>query len=151
MEFAPGALAWWAQAARSLREGYLVAFDYGWDETDGWRLASPGGTLRGFRGHGMAASVLDCPGEQDLTAHVNWGLIRLVGEEAGLSTVGLTPQGRWLSRVAAQALSHPSSGLEWTASEIRQFQMLSHPEHLGVRFQVFVQGRGSVLDVVGAS
>lgn len=141
VEIAPGALVWWGQAAQALREGVLMALDYGWDEGEGWRLASAGGTLRAYRGHDLAESVLDCPGEQDLTAHVNWGLIRSTGEAAGLDTVELTPQGRWLSRLAAEGVAQSGPEARWALPEVRQFHMLTHPAYLGTRFQVLVQKR----------
>lgn len=137
LELAPGAMEWWGMAASVLGSGYVVGFDYGWDGVEGWRLAGGRGTLRGYRGHQWVDDVLVDVGEQDLTAHVQWELIRRAGEGAGLRTEALLPQGRWLSGVLAEC------GLDdWGAKEVRQFHTLTHPAQMGSSLQVLVQSRG---------
>jgi len=142
VEIAPGAVEWWRQAANTLRAGYLLALDYGWDPSEGWRLFGTRGSLRAYRTHRSEDDVLQFPGQQDITAHVNWGLIRVAGEAAGVSTVEFIEQGRWLSRIVSEAASEVEAGPSWSPAEIRQFHTLTHPAHLGAKFQVLVQARG---------
>jgi SAM-dependent MidA family methyltransferase len=138
VEVAPAAVEWWQQAARALRQGYLLAADYGRDSPGG-EFSGPRGTLRAFRSHRLEDDVLQKPGEQDITAHVPWGLIRAAGEEAGLSTLEFMEQGRWLSRILGETAAAGVPLPAWSPAEVRQFHTLSHPGYLGAKFQVLVQ------------
>jgi SAM-dependent MidA family methyltransferase len=144
IETSSAALDWWQDAAQLLIAGKLLALDYG-DTQEG--LLAPGrvaGTLRAYRDHQPVEveDLLNDPGEQDLTAHVNWSAIQTTGESAGLTTEGPDSQGRFLTRVLEE--SHRSAPDQWQLNpkEIRQFQTLTHPAQLGHRFQAFVQSRG---------
>ena len=44
--------------------------------------------------------------------------------------------------IAARIGSASADFGEWTSARARQFQTLTHPEHLGRPFQVLVQSRG---------
>jgi len=85
--------------------------------------------------------LLSCPGEQDLTAHVNLTALQEAGESAGLNTEGVFAQGEFLTR-SAQTMWRDKSGLaEWTPARTRQFQTLTHPEHLWRQFKLLIQTR----------
>jgi NADH dehydrogenase [ubiquinone] 1 alpha subcomplex assembly factor 7 len=85
--------------------------------------------------------VLDQPGDQDLTAHVNWSLIRVAGEAEGPVTTGFLPQGRWLDRILAAELSSRPDAFRWSPAQVSQFHALTHPSQMGARFQMLVQSR----------
>ena len=93
------------------------------------------GTLRAYRGHVVSDDLLASPGEQDLTAHVNFAVLQAAGEAAGLRTVELSSQERFLARVAAELPP------DWPAERTRQLRTLVHPGHLGRAFRVLVQER----------
>lgn len=132
---------WWSRAAAWLRRGRLVTLDYGdWPETP-LQPERPGGTLRAYRRHQAVENVLADPGEQDLTAHVDFRRIAAAGERAGLVTEEFMSQGRWLTRLGAAAMSAGDEFGDWTPGHTRQFQTLTHPDHFGRRFQVLVQAR----------
>jgi NADH dehydrogenase [ubiquinone] 1 alpha subcomplex assembly factor 7 len=84
------------------RGGAAIVVDYGHERT------SPGNTLQAVRGH-CFAPVLDRPGEQDLTAHVDFESLARAARDAGAAVTAVVPQGEWLIRVGiearAQALS----------------------------------------------
>jgi SAM-dependent MidA family methyltransferase len=140
-EAAPGASRWWHQAAAALGRGRLVAIDYGFDHLSLLDPERPSGTLRAYRQHLQVADLLADPGEQDLTAHVNFRLLRETGESQGLSTRSLTSQARFLPRILEEIVRLKAPGFEWTRKERSQFQTLIHPDHLGERFKVLVQRR----------
>lgn len=141
IEVAAEPLDWWNRAAHCLAEGYLLALDYGFD--DGEVLASHrlDGTLRGYERHRVVDDFLQRPGEIDITAHVNFRLVREVGELAGLKTVASQSQGAFLTSILTE-LSKDGRDPRWSAGEIRQFKTLMHPEHLGRSHRVLVQQRG---------
>lgn len=140
LDLAPGATAWWAEAARRLESGRLVTIDYalGADEMITPRHAS--GTLRGYRQHRVTTDVLDIPGSQDLTAHVNYTALTAAGAGAGLTTEFNSTQYRFLSELVMKP-GISLSPSEWTPARLRQFQTLTHPEHLGRAFRVLIQRR----------
>ena len=140
IEFSPGAEDWWRAAAGILARGKLVAIDYGYTAEEQFSPSRPDGTLRAYHRHQAGADLLADPGEQDLTAHVNFSRIQNVGAEAGLKTELFCSQPQFLTRILSAAVKDKMfPGLD--ARQVRQFQTLTHPEHLGRAFRVLVQSR----------
>jgi SAM-dependent MidA family methyltransferase len=140
-EVCPAAVDWWRDAAAALKNGWLLTFDYGLASEQFFGPERAQGTLRAYLRHQQSADLLACPGEQDLTAHVNLTALQQAGESAGMKTEGVFTQGEFLTRIA-QTTWRDKSGLdEWTPARTRQFQTLTHPEHLGGKFKVLVQTR----------
>ncbi len=141
-EISPAAEAWWRRAAWSLRAGYLITADYGLRAEEFFLPARAQGTLRAYRRHRVTTDLLDDPGTQDLTAHVNFSHLRRVGEAAGLKTIQLVDQGSFIARAAANFWTEAQKVGRWSAKQNRELQTLMHPEHLGRAFKVLVQSRG---------
>ena len=86
--------------------GVALVIDYGHAHT------APGDTLQAVRGHRFADPLAD-PGEQDLTAHVDFEAIAHAAKTSGALVSGPVAQGEWLERLGigqrAQSLiaSHP--------------------------------------------
>jgi len=140
VETSPAAEDWWREAAAVLEHGRLMTLDYGLG-ADEWLSASrPRGTLRAYFRHHLADDILANPGEQDLTAHVNFQAIQAAGESAGMTTESFSTQARFLTQILETAMKDKCFG-EWNASRTRQFQTLTHPEHLGRAFRVLVQSK----------
>jgi SAM-dependent MidA family methyltransferase len=141
VEACPAAAAWWREAAGVLRQGALVTLDYGFADDAVLRPELPAGTLRAYRNHRGFSDVLSDPGEQDLTAQVDFESVAAAGEAAGMMPLVRASQRGWLTRIFGETLAAGSGFPAWDAARIRQFQTLTHPEHLGRRFQVLVQTR----------
>jgi SAM-dependent MidA family methyltransferase len=135
IEFSPTAEFWWQHAAEKLSSGLMIAFDYGDESPALWSPSRAHGTVRAFLNHKLVNDILADPGDQDITASVNFTRIQRAGERAGLATSPLQTQAQFLTKIAAEFFTNP------TATEVRQFQTLTHPEHLGRSFKVFVQSR----------
>ena len=134
------ALNWWREAAaKTLAHGKLLTIDYGYTADEMFLPARTNGTLRAYFKHQVSNDLLANPGEQDLTAHVNFSAIQKIGEEVGLKTETLSTQTKFLTQILEKTL--PEKSFEWNASRTRQFQTLTHPEHLGRAFRVLVQSR----------
>lgn len=138
-EICPAAGDWWRQAAETLDEGWLLTLDYGLSADEFFSPARMKGTLRAYRQHHVTDNVLDTPGEQDLTAHVNFGAIELVGESTGMNTLWSASQADFLTRVLRKRVR--AAGWQLSRDQVRQFQTLTHPDHLGRSFRVLVQAR----------
>jgi SAM-dependent MidA family methyltransferase len=135
VEFSPAAEQWWRTAATKLTRGFLLAFDYGDESESLWSPSRAQGTVRAFRNHKLISNPLADPGEQDLTASVNFTRIRNAGESAGLISSPLQTQTQFLTKIAAEFLTNP------TATQVRQFRTLTHPNHLGRAFKLLLQKR----------
>ena len=133
-----------ASAATSLERGYVVTVDYG-AERDELR-SSPErrqGTLRAFRSHRFADDMLASPGQQDLTATIDWTQIKEAGERAGLRTRRFDGLDQFLigegllDRIAAIASSvtDMAEALQLTTSA----RELIMPNGMAASFQVLVQ------------
>ncbi len=86
-----------AVATRVVQHGGAALFiDYGHEES------GPGDTLQAVRGHRYAA-VLDRPGEQDLTSHVDFEAVARAAADAGASVAKVMAQGQWLKRLGIEA------------------------------------------------
>ena len=140
IEVSPAAENWWRTAAGVLARGKLLAIDYGFTTDEQFSPSRPNGTLRAYHRHHVAGDLLAHPGEQDLTAHVNFSAIQKAGEEAGLKTENFCPQPQFLTRILQKAVTDKSFA-NLDAKQVRQFQTLTHPEHLGRAFRVLVQSR----------
>jgi SAM-dependent MidA family methyltransferase len=147
IEVCPAAVQWWAAAASTLDDGILLAIDYGLTDEERFLPGREHGTLRAIRKHHLVDNVLAHPGEQDLTAHVDFCAIQRAGEAAGLKTLASTSQSQFLTAIMARIPASSTVPSQWTSSHTRQFQTLVHPEHLGRAFRVLVQASGSALAV----
>jgi SAM-dependent MidA family methyltransferase len=141
IELSPAALRWWTRAAASLERGKLLTLDYGLDGGEWLRPERASGTLRAYTGQRISGDVLANPGDQDLTAHVNFSALRQAGEAAGLRTEGVVRQSKLLTDIFQRSLADAAGAEEWTAGRVRQFQTLTHPDHLGHRFRALIQAR----------
>ena len=82
-----------AIAAHLAREGGVaLLIDYGHAKS------APGDTLQAVRDHAFA-DPLASPGEQDLTAHVDFEAIADVARAGGAAVTALVTQGNWLTRI----------------------------------------------------
>jgi SAM-dependent MidA family methyltransferase len=150
IETSPAAENWWREAAGVLARGKLLAIDYGFTADEMFSPARTRGTLRAYFRHHVTDDILANPGEQDLTAHVNFSGIQKAGEEAGLTTEFFGTQAKFLVDILAVAEINKSLGElvapksdegGLSAKQTRQFQTLTHQEHLGRAFRVLVQSK----------
>jgi len=101
---------WIASAAGALDRGYVLTFDYGYEAGDlyaGWRAE---GTLLCFYRHNPATDPYARIGRQDITSHVDFTTIRRSGEDAGLTTLGLTTQAEFLGALGIGEALQPPAG-----------------------------------------
>ncbi|MGC3956826.1 MAG: SAM-dependent methyltransferase [Verrucomicrobiota bacterium] len=141
-EICPSAEKWWTEAAKSLRSGWLLTFDYGLVAEEFFTPKRAQGTLRAYRRHRNDGDVLSEPGTQDLTAHVNFSQVQKAGEATGLTTSMFTTQSEFIMGVAQRFWPEAQQAGRWSSKQARELQTLMHPEHLGRAFRVLVQTRG---------
>jgi SAM-dependent MidA family methyltransferase len=137
---------WIENAGRSLQRGFVLTIDYGHEARALYGQSHNRGTLLAYRDHAVSEDILDAPGEQDLTAHVNFTALDLWGRRTGLVCAGLVTQSQFL--VALGRGNEFADLYEPGQTEIVKLRArlllktLIHPEGLGEKFQVLVQHKG---------
>ena len=140
-ELGSAASEWWATAAKKLNRGHLLGIDYGLWKDEMFAPHRHEGTLRAYSNHRQNTDLLQNPGQQDLTAHVNFSSIERSGHRAGLKTEKFQSQESFLmSQIKTLMTSKPQSPL-LGAERLRPLQALVHPGHFGRSFSVLTQTR----------
>jgi SAM-dependent MidA family methyltransferase len=140
------ACRWIEDAGRAIGRGFVMTIDYGHEARALYDERHNRGTLLAYRDHAVTENVLDAPGEQDLTSHVNFTALDLWGRRSGLERTGLVTQSQFL--VALGRANEFADLYEPGQSEIEQLRArlllknLIHPEGLGEKFQVLIQHKG---------
>jgi len=140
-ELGTAACDWWRDAANCLDRGRLLAIDYGLRREDFFAPHRHEGTLRAYSKHRQNTNLLQNPGKQDLTSHVNFSAIESTGESVGLTSVGLESQESFLTKILQRLVERTPDSPFLNPKRIRQLQSLIHPSHFGRSFSVLVQKR----------
>lgn len=144
-EYRPAANAWIQTVVERLDRGFLLLLDYGMPRSVLLEESRSQGTHVALCHHRQNENLLENPGDQDLTAHVDFTALAVAGRAAGLQGVGFTDQHHFLVGAATPLLRDMESAHPPTASAtqfLRAFKMLMHPEALGTRFQAFCMAAG---------
>jgi SAM-dependent MidA family methyltransferase len=140
------ACRWIEDAGRAIGQGFVMTIDYGHEAHALYDEQHNRGTLLAYIGHRATENVLDAPGEQDLTSHVNFTALQVWGRRAGLERTGLVTQSQFL--VALGKSNEFADLYEPGQSEVEKLRArlllknLIHPEGLGEKFQVLIQHKG---------
>lgn len=123
---------------RLLRRGWLVIVDYGHPAPDLYHPARRRGTLLAYHRHRAGEQFLERPGEQDLTAHVDFSAITGAAVRSGLRCVGHVGQAEFLLALGALEF--------FEGSDVREREALKDlilPDRMGGVFRVLVFERGA--------
>jgi SAM-dependent MidA family methyltransferase len=131
---------WLDDVSRRLSRGYVLVFDYGYEAAELYGPRRLAGTLLGYRGHRVQADPFDQVGLTDLTAHVDFTALRLLGERRGLRAVAFATQTEFLVEAGLESeLQAFQASPETTASDYLRARSgvvrLLDPRHMG-RFRV---------------
>ncbi|MBI1941114.1 MAG: SAM-dependent methyltransferase, partial [Acidobacteria bacterium] len=99
-----------------------------------------------YRRHAATEDFYREPGEQDLTAHVNFSALVDAGKDVGLEFTGFTTQERLLMALGeenafADLYDPELSEIEKLQARLK-LKRLIHPEGMGGIFKVLIQHRG---------
>jgi SAM-dependent MidA family methyltransferase len=155
-QFADVSLDWsstYAEICRFVSRGLIVTFDYGLPQSKLFRgRMRRFGTAAAYSGHRVSRDLLASPGEQDLTAHINFDDLIRTGEKNGLATLFFDMQAKFL--LAQGAAEHPllapiAEAAIGTAEEgialldaREDAKRLILPDGIGAEIRVLVQERG---------
>lgn len=138
------AASWIESAGAALQRGFAITIDYGREAGELYNSLHMRGTALAYFHHQASENFYAAPGEQDLTAHVNFTALDLAASRTGLHRAGLVSQTNFLlaiTRRYAAALAGTFDGAS-EKENIRArlaFKSLLHPEGLGESFSVLIQ------------
>lgn len=132
-------------AAAQIERGFAVVIDYGYTRDE--QLAGRHrGTLKAIRQHSVSANPYEAPGEQDITADVNFTALAAAAEQQGMRTQRLVTQSQFLMGIGeadefADAFEDCRLPQE-RAKVALQLKHLVTPAGMGERFHVLVVSKG---------
>jgi len=139
VEIRPGTTPWLEGWARRISQGLVLTLDYGYSAMELFSPARAGGTLVAMRDHQRSTHPLAEPGQQDLTAHVNFTELEESAAREGWKNYGLVDFARGCTALAAPLLREDKKPSDpW----IRNFRHLTHPTLFGQTHKILVQGKG---------
>ena len=137
--------------AVSIQRGFLLAIDYGYTREE--QLAGRHrGTLKALREHSISANPYEAPGEQDITADVNFTALAAAAEKHGMRTQKLITQSQFLMGIGeanqfADAFEECRLPQE-RAKVALQLKHLVTPAGMGESFQVLIASKGVAPETV---
>jgi SAM-dependent MidA family methyltransferase len=133
------------RVAASIHRGFLVAIDYGYTREE--QLAGRHrGSLKAIRQHSVSPNPYEAPGEQDITADVNFTALAAAVEGQGMQAQKLITQSQFLMGIGhanqfADAFEECRLPQE-RAKVALQLKHLVTPAGMGESFHVLLAGKG---------
>jgi SAM-dependent MidA family methyltransferase len=146
------ACRWLFEAGARLGRGFVLTVDYGHEAAELYSERHQRGTVLAYARHAVSEDLLRSPGEQDLTAHVNFTALEKWGRRSGLERTGCVTQLEFL--VALGRGNEFADLYEPGASEVEKLRgrlllkTLIHPEGMGETFRVLIQHKGIAAPVL---
>ncbi|MGC2552832.1 MAG: SAM-dependent methyltransferase [Candidatus Sulfotelmatobacter sp.] len=131
--------------ASGIERGFVIAIDYGYTREE--QLAGGHrGTLKAIRQHSVSANPYEAPGEQDITADVNFTALAAAAEKRGMQTHKLVTQSQFLMGIGeANQLADAFEECRLPQERAKVALQLKHlvtPAGMGESFHVLVAGKG---------
>ena len=142
---------WMTCIAEAISPGFVLIVDYGYTRAE--QIAGHHrGTLMAYRRHSALADPYQAPGEQDLTAHVNFTALASVATDEGMRVEPLRTQSQFLMSIGeanqfADAFEDCRLPQE-RAKVALQLKHLVTPAGMGEIFQVLMASRGAANPIV---
>ena len=137
--------------AATMKRGFIIAIDYGYTRQE--QLAGRHrGTIAAYRQHSMSANPYEAPGEQDITAHVNFTVLAAAAEEQGMQVQPLLTQSQFLLGIGEHnQFADAFEGCRLPQEHAKVALQLKHlvtPAGMGESFQVLVASKGIRAELV---
>ncbi|MGH8724273.1 MAG: class I SAM-dependent methyltransferase [Burkholderiales bacterium] len=145
--------AWMRSLAERLEQGAIFVIDYGFPRHEYYHPQRSMGTLMCHARHRAHGDPFHRPGEQDITAHVDFSALARAARAGGLEVLGYATQAQFLvncgiTDVLAQA--NVENALHY-APIAAEAQKLLSPAEMGELFKVLAVGRGVERPLLGFS
>ncbi|MBZ5566235.1 MAG: SAM-dependent methyltransferase [Acidobacteriia bacterium] len=139
------AVSWMKRLAAVMRRGFAVFIDYGYTREE--QLAGRHrDTLMTYRRHQAGTNPYEAPGEQDITAHVNFTALSESSAALGFDPLALVTQAQFLMGIGEEnqfADAFEECQLPQERAKVAlQLKHIATPVGMGEVFDVLVLGRG---------
>jgi SAM-dependent MidA family methyltransferase len=133
------------QIASTLQFAFLIAIDYGYTRAE--QLAGRHrGTLKAMRQHSISENPYEAPGEQDITADVNFTALAAAAERHGMQTYNVVTQSQFLLGIGeANQFADAFEECRIPQERVKVGLQLKHlvtPAGMGDSFQVLIASKG---------
>jgi SAM-dependent MidA family methyltransferase len=133
------------QIASTLQFAFLIAIDYTYTRAE--QLAGRHrGTLKAMRQHSISENPYEAPGEQDITADVNFTALAAAAERHGMQTYNLVTQSQFLMGIGeANQFADAFEECRIPQERVKVGLQLKHlvtPAGMGESFQVLIASKG---------
>jgi SAM-dependent MidA family methyltransferase len=140
------------ELAGAMQRGFLAFIDYGFTRDE--QLAGRHrGTIMAYRQHSASVNPYEAPGEQDITAHVNFTALAAAAEKHGVSVEKLRTQSQFLMGIGeANQFEDAFEDCRLPQERAKVALQLKHlvtPLGMGETFHVLVGSKG--VDAAGLS
>jgi SAM-dependent MidA family methyltransferase len=136
---------WMRQIARRLAKGIVLTVDYGHTASDLYSPLRKDGTLLCYYREMVSDDPYVRIGLQDITAHVDFTSLALIGEQEGLRVTGFTNQ---LHFLVGLGIEEAFAGVDPESKESVFLRRLLRPGGMGTTFKVLVQHKGMAAPVL---
>lgn len=131
--------------ALAIERGFAVVIDYGYTREE--QLAGRHrGTLKAIRRHAVSATPYEAPGEQDITADVNFTALAAVAKQQGMDAQSLITQSQFLLGIGeANEFGEAFEECRLPQERVKVALQLKHlvtPAGMGESFHVLVTSKG---------
>ena len=147
------AQAWMREIATRLEEGVIFIIDYGFPRREYYHPQRATGTLMCHHRHSAHGDVFAHPGEEDITAHVDFTALASAAVDAGLDVLGYATQAQFLVNCGITDVlgeANADNALHY-APLAAEAQKLLSPAEMGELFKVLAVGRGVKPPLLGFS
>lgn len=148
-EISPASAAFYKALSGKLKAGAIITIDYGYTMEEYLSPTRNRGTLMCYYRHQAFENPYVRVGEQDITAHVNFSVLKRVGEEEGLKTEGYTEQQYFLMGCGfVEEVERLKETMEQADFEeaMQKIKLLIMPGGMGTTFKVLLQSKGLAME-----
>jgi SAM-dependent MidA family methyltransferase len=139
------ALEYTKQIAAAVKHGFIAIVDYGYTREE-LLAGRHRGTIMTYRQHSASANPYEAPGEQDITAHVNFTALQSVAEQNGIRVEKLLTQSQFLMGIGeANEFGDAFDECKLPQEKAKVALQLKHlvtPAGMGETFHVLVASKG---------
>ena len=145
------ARAWMRTLAPSLERGAIFVIDYGFPAREYYHAQRSSGTLMCHHRHRAHADPFARPGEEDITAHVDFSALAEAARAGGLEVLGFTSQAQFLVNCGITEVlgeANVANALHY-APIAAEAQKLLSPAEMGELFKVLAVGTPDRAGLIG--
>ena len=140
------AVEWMRWVAGALKKGFVITIDYGYHAEELYAADRSSGTLLCYHRHRVVEDPFINIGEQDMTSHVDFTTLMLIGEESGLKSAGFTDQMHFLFGLGiGEMIEAVGSNTPAESDALKERLLIKNlimPGRMGNVFKVLIQYKG---------